>query len=86
MEMTSYGNMATSNSIGSQITNICVGLGVPWLISVAINDKPVEVSGHKNLFVAAIVQACNVTFNVCLVLGEALVMGRDKAVLNRPKG
>ena len=27
-----YGSMAISNSIGSQILNICVGLGLPWFI------------------------------------------------------
>ena len=28
-----YGSMAVSNSTGSQIINILIGLGLPWLIS-----------------------------------------------------
>ena len=29
-----YGSMAVSNAIGSQIINICIGLGLPWTITI----------------------------------------------------
>ena len=51
----------------------------------ADDGKPVVIAGHKNLFVASVVQACNVAFNVCLVLGEALVVGAEVQAWHRGK-
>ena len=30
-----YGSLAVANAVGSQIINICIGLGLPWFISAA---------------------------------------------------
>ena len=39
-----YGAMAVSNCLGSQICNICLGLGLPWTISNLLGKK---VAIHK---------------------------------------
>lgn len=40
--------MAVSNSTGSQIVNILIGLGLPWFLS-ALAGHPIEISGHQKL-------------------------------------
>ena len=42
-----YGSMAISNSIGSQILNICVGLGLPWIIKGVLQSDGVEIPGSS---------------------------------------
>ena len=39
-----YGSMAVSNSCGSQIINILIGLGLPWLIT-NMAGKQITVKG-----------------------------------------
>jgi K+-dependent Na+/Ca+ exchanger-like protein len=43
------GGMAISNSIGSNIFDILVGLGAPWLIFIAIREKEIKVSSENLL-------------------------------------
>merc|ERR1719513_371285 len=33
-----YGSMAVSNCIGSQIVNLCIGLGFSWLLGIVVSD------------------------------------------------
>mmetsp|Transcript_7667 Transcript_7667/g.11610 ORF Transcript_7667/g.11610 Transcript_7667/m.11610 type:complete len:434 (+) Transcript_7667:76-1377(+) len=80
-----YGSMAVANSIGSQIINICLGLGFPWVIH-NMAGKPVEIQDHKSLQVAVFFQAGVVFFSFCIFLGSALVLRQKKAILNRTKG
>jgi len=47
-----YGSMAVSNSCGSQIINILVGLGLPWLLTNATGE-PVSIKAHEELQAAA---------------------------------
>ena len=39
--------MAVSNSCGSQIINICMGLGLPWFITNSAGHH-IRVNGHRN--------------------------------------
>lgn len=48
------GGMAISNSIGSNIFDILIGLGLPWMISLLITGGNVEVVA-QNLFVSAVI-------------------------------
>eukprot|EP00164_Ancoracysta_twista_P007942 GFYU01011386.1.p1 GENE.GFYU01011386.1~~GFYU01011386.1.p1 ORF type:complete len:517 (+),score=138.24 GFYU01011386.1:173-1723(+) len=41
-----YGDMAVSNAIGSNVFDVMICLGVPWLMSNIIYWKPVEVSNE----------------------------------------
>ena len=47
-----YGSMAVSNCVGSQIINVCIGLGMPWFIVSALGH-PVAVTDPTRLTVAA---------------------------------
>ena len=37
------GDMAVSNAIGSNVFDILLGLGLPWLLGAAIYQKPIDV-------------------------------------------
>ncbi|GAB5366910.1 hypothetical protein AAMO2058_001184400 [Amorphochlora amoebiformis] len=80
-----YGSMAVANSIGSQIINICLGLGVPWALQNAIQG-PVEIQDHESLQIAVWFQAGVVAFSFSLFLGHAFVLRLKKAILHRGKG
>lgn len=47
------GGMAISNAIGSNIFDMLVGLGLPWLMVMLLYDSPIEVVS-ENLFVSII--------------------------------
>jgi len=88
-----YGNMATSNCIGSQICNIFVGLGLPWLLYNCIKNKsvPVDTSKHvrvpehDTLRIAAMFQFSVVAIFALLILGPVAVLSQPKALLSRTK-
>eukprot|EP00944_MAST-04C_sp_MAST-4C-sp1_P007232 g7232.t1 len=81
-----YGSMAVSNAIGSQIINILIGLGLPWLLVDAFGDHNVCVTDHMNLQVAASFQFCAVGMNFILLLGLAVYNKANKAHLTKFKG
>ncbi|KAL1523131.1 hypothetical protein AB1Y20_018087 [Prymnesium parvum] len=63
-----YGSMAVSNSTGSQIINILIGLGLPWLLSsMAGKDIPLG-SSAEVLQGMARMQALNVVVYLSLIL------------------
>jgi len=84
-----YGSMAVSNSTGSQIINILIGLGLPWLICCTAG-LPVAVRGHESIRVMALFQAANVSlYTLLLLLATACTWRRgdhSKARLDRRKG
>lgn len=80
-----YGSMAVSNCLGSQITNISVGLGLPWTIAAAAG-KPVTLKNTKELMKPALFMVGAVTFHLCLTLLWAVVRGEKKAILDSRKG
>ncbi|CAD7928157.1 unnamed protein product [Amoebophrya sp. A120] len=43
------GSMAVSACVGSQIANICLGLGCSWLVAVLVGGEPVEIGRHDYL-------------------------------------
>ena len=86
-----YGSMAVSNCVGSQICNIFVGLGLPWLLFNLINHRPVQVdtmpkgTQHVTLRTAALFQFGVVGVFTCLMLGHAVISRLDKASLTKTK-
>ena len=50
-----YGSMAVSNSCGSQIINILVGLGLPWFITNSAGSA-IEIRGHHDLELMSLMQ------------------------------
>jgi len=76
-----YGSMAVANCQGTQVINIALGLGVPWLMMCG--SSPITLS--KDLLVAAFIQCGVVTCNLSMFLGVAIVTGKPKARLDRRK-
>ena len=83
-----YGSMAVSNAIGSQVLNICMGLGLPWMCaSFSLpKDDYFRVTDHANLQVVAFFQFGAVTANFVTLLGVAVYRGANKATLSTNKG
>ncbi|CAD7928780.1 unnamed protein product [Amoebophrya sp. A25] len=55
------GSMAVSACVGSQIANICLGLGLSWFLACAVDGAPVEIGRHDRLIqVASRAQLANV--------------------------
>jgi len=71
-----YGAMSTSSCIGSQVVNICIGLGLPWAISTGLgNGVPL---GGRDGFVkvasfALLAIVCFVVLTMLRVLPRATV-------------
>jgi len=76
-----YGSMAVANCQGTQVINIALGLGLPWLLICSSSDIVLS----KDLLVAAFIQCGVVVCNLSLLLGVAIVTGKDKARLDRKK-
>lgn len=55
------GGMAVSNAVGSNIFDIFVGLGFPWLIMIAFSNKPIE-AGIEGLTLSVILLFASVVF------------------------
>ena len=83
-----YGSMAVSNALGSQIINILIGLGLPWLLvdSFGGREGGVCVTDHISLQFAASFQFCAVAMNFILLLGVAVYQRTNKAHLTKFKG
>ena len=84
-----YGSMAVSNSCGSQIINILIGLGLPWLIT-NMAGKQITVKGVAPLRLMAGFQFGNVaTYTAFLVLPTIQTWrpgDHSKASLGKQKG
>lgn len=83
-----YGSMAVSNALGSQLINIGIGLGLPWLIVTISQKKGQEfrVTDHNDLQTAAYFQFGAISVNFILLLGMALYTKANKAFLTPMKG
>jgi sodium/potassium/calcium exchanger 3 len=79
-----YGSMAVSNAIGSQIINILIGLGLPWLLT-NLTGTCIRLYAHKALQAASFFQFGIVFTFLSLLLGIALVLQQNKAILSKVK-
>jgi len=78
-----YGSMAVSNCQGTQVINICLGLGLPWLITVGSGNKIQLLT--EELLPPAFIQCVLLCINLSILLGCALVTRAPKAILNSQK-
>jgi K+-dependent Na+/Ca+ exchanger-like protein len=76
-----YGSMAVANCQGTQVINIALGLGLPWLL--VCSSSTITLS--KDLLVAAFIQCGVVGTNISMLLGMAVCRGENKARLDRKK-
>jgi Ca2+/Na+ antiporter len=81
-----FGGMATSACLGSQVVNICLGLGMPWLVTAALG-KTVLIGAQSDvsfIHIAALV----VLIDVIMAVGVVSAGGRTfdgKLELDRSK-
>merc|ERR1711865_1223932 len=64
------GDMAVSNAVGSNVFDICMGLGLPWFIKCAAGDGPIKIEDTDAiipsiLILVAIIVLLFSTFAVC---------------------
>lgn len=81
-----YGSMAAGNAMGSQILNMLVGLGGPWLVANLVTRRAVRVTEIGLLRTAALFQSGNVAVVLTTLVLTTLVLRRRKAVLDRKRG
>jgi len=71
-----YGSMAVSNCIGSQIVNLCIGLGFSWLLGILSsgNFTPIRLTknGIANVSRAACCQTGAWVFVFCILFGPTI--------------
>ena len=80
--------MAISNAIGSQIINILIGLGLPWLLTDLAGVATgvcVKLYAHGALQLAAFLQFGAVFLVLASLLGLAFIMRKNKAILTKMK-
>jgi len=80
MARKAYGSMAVSNCQGTQVINIGIGLGLPWLMT-NVSGKTVTVCGRDILQISAVFQIAIVLSNFILLPGWALMYKEEKVVL-----
>lgn len=74
-----YGAMATSSCIGSQIINICIGLGLPWTLAILYDDNTKGMPIGENdpfLHLASKVQLANCMSVGTLLVGSSVILRR----------
>ena len=64
------GDMAVSNAIGSNVFDICIGLGIPWFIATIIDSEGRCITATKDSIVASTL----ILFSVVIVLFVSLVL------------
>lgn len=57
MNFLGEGDMAISNAVGSNIFDILVCMGLPWLVRSMVIGGPVEIYSQGNTLVTALVNA-----------------------------
>jgi len=62
------GDMAVSNAIGSNVFDICIGLGLPWVIATAIDGEGKAIKAATE----SIVASATILFLVVVVLFVSL--------------
>ena len=69
------GGMAISNALGSNIFDILIGLGIPWMIILLLTDGPLVV-GKENLFSSVILLFASVLVVLFILLVRKWKIGK----------
>jgi K+-dependent Na+/Ca+ exchanger-like protein len=75
------GDMAVSNALGSNIFDILLGLGLPWLIALMIGQPIVFLGAHRLLAWVTMLMAVIVVFMVIIVASNWTLNQRTGIVL-----
>ncbi|MFW6224028.1 MAG: calcium/sodium antiporter [Bacteroidota bacterium] len=74
------GGMAISNALGSNIFDILLGLGIPWLIVIVLLKDSVEVSS-QNIFVSVMLLFASVLVVFMLLIYRRWKIGKPTGIL-----
>ena len=70
-----FGNQAVANVFGSNTFNICVGLGLPWVIYISVNGfDPYHELENKGILDSIIVLAGTLLIFVVLMISSNFVL------------
>mmetsp|Transcript_13005 Transcript_13005/g.25239 ORF Transcript_13005/g.25239 Transcript_13005/m.25239 type:complete len:589 (-) Transcript_13005:286-2052(-) len=80
-----YGSMAVSNAFGSQICNICFGLGLPYTVTL-LSGSEIKITDAAHLRVAGLLQVANICLLTALLFAPVVAYRQHKAMLTKKKG
>ncbi|ELU18053.1 hypothetical protein CAPTEDRAFT_197695 [Capitella teleta] len=77
-----FGEMAVSNSIGSNVFDILLGLGLPWLIKTGMVDPNTTVAiNSEGLFFSAVILLVTIVFLIIVICANGWKLTRPVGVL-----
>lgn len=80
-----YGGMACSACMGSQIVNVCIGLGFPWVVTAAAHRNITFHVGTRFLSVASACVLSSVVLLETLLIGAAVLARKPHAIFAKWK-
>ncbi|MCA9397659.1 calcium/sodium antiporter [candidate division WWE3 bacterium] len=75
-----YGDMAIANAVGSNIFDIAIGLGLPWLFTTVINNNSLPVD-TENLLSSVVLLFATVVALLFLLIARKWEVGRYAGIL-----
>jgi len=69
------GDMGISNAIGSNVFDVLVGLGLPWMVFLALYNKPIHV-GNDTLFTSALILMGSIILMFLIFLANKWRLGK----------
>jgi len=76
------GKMALANCQGAQVLNICIGLGMPWLIDIARGNR---ILFDSHAIVSTLFLAALVIMNILILQGPSICCGATAIILDSRK-
>jgi K+-dependent Na+/Ca+ exchanger-like protein len=69
------GDMGISNAIGSNVFDVLIGLGLPWMVFLALYNKPIHV-GNDTLFTSALILMGSIVLMLLIFLVNKWRLGK----------
>jgi K+-dependent Na+/Ca+ exchanger-like protein len=69
------GDMGISNAIGSNVFDVLIGLGLPWMVFLALYNKPIHV-GNDTLFMSALILMGSIILMLLIFLVSKWKLGK----------
>jgi Ca2+/Na+ antiporter len=75
------GGMAVANAIGSNIFDVLVGLGLPWLLALTLLGRPFVAVGTHDLFLSVLILMGTVALLFVFLYTDRLLSRREGVAL-----
>jgi K+-dependent Na+/Ca+ exchanger-like protein len=69
------GDMGISNAIGSNVFDVLIGLGLPWMVFLALYNKPIHV-GNDTLFMSSLILMGSIVLMLLIFLVSKWKLGK----------